>query len=219
MSEYFFDEVYRREGLSFGDTPSEELMEYLEEHELCGNTLDIGCGDGRDTLPLAEHGFNVTALDLSRVGIQKLMSIAQKRGIADRINAIVTDVRTWNYPKNHFDLVVSATCLDHLPEDDIPVMVENIISCMRDDGILFIEVYTTDDPGFSGGAPASEFADQILHYFEPNELLRLFMPHVRILRYEEKCEWDYDHGEPHLHGIATLLAKKSKRNLTVPEGK
>lgn len=208
MSECVFDEAYQREGLVFGDVPSEEIAEYLNNHELSGNALDIGCGEGRDTLFLAEYGFHVTALDLSRVGIQKLISIVERRGFADRIDAIVTDVRTWNYPKDYFDLVISVTCLDHLPKEDLPVIVRNITLCMRDSGILFVEVYTTDDPGCSGDALASEFADQILHYFEPNELLRVFMPYVRVLRYEEKCEWDYDHGEPHQHGVATLLAMK-----------
>ena len=209
MDSSVFDEFYlQHEGLSLGDIPSEELTEYLRDRNVTGYALDIGCGDGRDSLPLAEYGLFVTSLDISEVAIDKLNTFALSRGLGERISTIITDIRLWDYPSNYFDVVISATSLDHIPAEQIEGVVEKITGSIKRGGILFVEVHTTEDPGCDGEGPVSELASQIKHYFEPNELLRLFMPSFHILRYEDKLEWDYDHGEPHLHGFATLLARR-----------
>ncbi len=208
IDQVFFDSIYREEGPSFGNTPPEALLEYLKRRPRRGYALDLGSGDGRIALHLARIGFHVTAIDISSVGIEKMVLKAQAQGIADRISGIVSSVTDWNYPREHFDLVVAVTCLDHLTEDSLPSMRDRILLCLRDHGALFVEVMTTDDPGFSGEGPRSELADQIRHYFRPNELLRLFMQDVRLLKYEQTSEWDYDHGLPHVHGTATLLGER-----------
>lgn len=56
-----------------------------EEYLICniqnlkGDTvLDLGCGDGRNSFYLAEKGFNVTAIDFSKVGLQKIEALKNR---------------------------------------------------------------------------------------------------------------------------------------------
>ena len=77
-----------------------------------GRALDIACGTGRHSLWLAEQGWDVTAVDFSRVGIDILTRAAEGRGLA--VDAHVADARSWTPPQAGYDLVLMAFV--HLPD-------------------------------------------------------------------------------------------------------
>jgi len=45
------------------------------------DVLDLGCGQGRDSLMIARNGHSVVGVDLSTTGVQQMVEIAQKEGI------------------------------------------------------------------------------------------------------------------------------------------
>ena len=49
-----------------------------------GRVLDVGCGEGADALWLAEQGWDVTALDVSRVALERAAHEADQRGVQVR---------------------------------------------------------------------------------------------------------------------------------------
>ncbi|MBD3401402.1 methyltransferase domain-containing protein [candidate division GN15 bacterium] len=203
-----FDEFYDETKLSFGAEPSAWLREQVEAGLPGGRALDLGCGDGRNTLFLLAHGYEVTAIDLSQVGLDKLVSLARRQGNADRLTTVQSDVRDFTFPTDHFDMVVAVTLFDHLPGDDVRPVIHRAIASLKDDAILFVKAHTTEDPGHAREAGASELSDMIHHYFAPNELLDLTKDTCRVIRYEELREEDTTHGRPHDHAFAYLLAKK-----------
>ena len=73
------------------DTPL-TVLEDLRYHGANGRALDVGCGNGRNSLQLARAGFKVTAIDLSAVGIAKLQDSALTAGL--EIETIVGDAET-----------------------------------------------------------------------------------------------------------------------------
>ena len=187
---------------------SRDLRDYLDEHPTPGSALDLGCGDGRDTVHLLHRGFRVTAVDRSPSAIAAL---GARDDISPPMRAMLTatlaDVRSWTWPSAAFDLLVATTLLDHLPAGDLPPVVSGMMGAVKPGGLVFVQVLTTDDPAVTGEGPKSEFASEIRHYFRPNELLDTFRARVRVLRYEERTEWDQDHGSPHAHGFAVLLGR------------
>ncbi|RFA07962.1 hypothetical protein B7R54_01080 [Subtercola boreus] len=46
-----------------------------------GRVLDVGCGEGADALWLAEQGWQVTALDVSRVALERAEAEGRRRGV------------------------------------------------------------------------------------------------------------------------------------------
>jgi SAM-dependent methyltransferase len=82
------------------------------------------------------------------VALEKLMKLGKLHNFQDRIRPVKRDARCWMYLSDTFDLVTSATCLDHMPELDGQLLLEKITKCLKDSGILFVEVHTVDDPGF-----------------------------------------------------------------------
>src|SRR3981189_964785 len=73
-----------------------------------GLALDAGCGHGADTLWLAAHGWQVTAVDFSAAALAHGQSMAEAAGadVAERIDWIESDLATWKAEPGHYDLVV-----------------------------------------------------------------------------------------------------------------
>ena len=83
-----YDKYYQTENL-FGE-PYPELINFYSKIQEKGKLLDLGCGQGRDSIALARLGYEVTGIDYSKVGIEQLNKIANKenlplKGILDNI--------------------------------------------------------------------------------------------------------------------------------------
>lgn len=87
-----WDERYRSGELPW-DTqrPSPELMRVLDEGFVApGRALELGCGTGTNAIYLAERRFQVTALDLSAIAIDRARQRAQAAAV--RVDFFVDDV-------------------------------------------------------------------------------------------------------------------------------
>lgn len=210
MKKNLFDDAYNTPNLVFGSQPTRILAAYLDENPLNhGVALDLGCGEGRDTIPLLKRGLKVTAVDKSPAGIEKLLKRVEAENISkDMLATEACDVLNFNWTVNHYDLIVGVTLLDHLDKIQGLTIAMKIVEATKKGGIIFMEVHTDRDPAVTRKDPVSEFSDAIEHYFGANELFDIFSKHLRVLIYEDRTEWDYDHGEPHKHGFASLLGVK-----------
>lgn len=212
----FFD-VYDRDDPAYGLTPSAELAAFLEQCQPAGRAVDLGAGAGRDTLELARAGLEVLAIDYSPRGLERIVQRARQRGFADRVTTQTSDVRELDLPAGQFNVLSATTVLDHIEMPHAKRLWQQMIAALQPEGTMYVEVHTTDDPGSRVGqgagsdAPVSETAVHVINHFPPNELLRwaLATEDLRVLRYEERGEWDYTHGPEHLHAKAILLATKA----------
>lgn len=208
-----FDRVYAADDQTYGAEPSRELIRFVEQ---ClrdgGRALDLAAGLGRDSLALAQRGLTVTAVDVAEEGLRLLEAQARERGLGDRVAVVMQDIAAYDYPLKTYDVIAATTALDHIERATSRALLPKIAAALTDRGVLYVEVHTTEDPGSPTGfgqksnAPVSETAAAIAHYFEPNELLNLLTQHLRIVHYEERREWDYTHGRPHVHGKAIALS-------------
>ncbi len=69
-----------------------------------GHALDLGCGEGGDAIWLAQQGWQVTAVDISRVALDRAAARAAVEGVADRITWRRTDLAN-AFPTGSYDLV------------------------------------------------------------------------------------------------------------------
>jgi len=68
------------------------------------SALDLGCGEGGDALWLAEHGWQVTGVDVSSTALERAAREAERRGLAGSIDWQQHDLRQ-SFPEGSFDLV------------------------------------------------------------------------------------------------------------------
>ena len=81
-----------------------------------GTAVDLGAGEGRHAIWLAETGWTATAVDFAEVGLERGRREAEHRGLADRVSWVIADVTTWTPDAGEeYDLVLVAYL--HLPED------------------------------------------------------------------------------------------------------
>lgn len=83
-----YDKHYRTENL-FGK-PYPEHIGFFSNIPTRGRLLDLGCGQGRDAIPLAKLGYEVTGIDHSVVGIQQMERIAKSEKL--NIKGLVADI-------------------------------------------------------------------------------------------------------------------------------
>ena len=74
-----YDSYYQSENL-FGE-PYPELIEFYAKIDQKGRLLDLGCGQGRNSIPLARLGYSIKGIDISSVGIEQMSEIARKEDL------------------------------------------------------------------------------------------------------------------------------------------
>jgi len=210
-----FDSVYASDGSYYGFELRKEFTDYLKKKTITGQTaLDLGCGEGRYSLFMAQKGCDTFAVDRSNAGIEKLKKMAETLRLP--ISAEVIDIEDFVFEKNKFDIIVAATVLDHLCRELRHKTINSIKKALKPEGTLYINVFTVSDPGYLKRQNAasetdpeniSDTAECIEYYFNSNELKSLFRD-FNILYYYEGIEPDLSHGQPHDHGWACLLARK-----------
>src|SRR5690348_11340917 len=102
-----WDERYAASDLVWGSGPNRFVAAELEGLPP-GRALDVACGEGRNAIWLAVHGWDVVGVDFSSVGIERARHLAAEAGVADRSSFIVGDVVAGALPPGPYDAVVVA---------------------------------------------------------------------------------------------------------------
>lgn len=108
-----YDDYYKTENL-FGE-PYKELVAFFEKYPLKGELLDVGCGQGRNAIPLAKMGYKVTAIDNAKIGVDQMKENALKEKL--NITARVEDIYEFqNFEK--YDILLLDSMF-HFAEKDL----------------------------------------------------------------------------------------------------
>jgi len=110
-----YDSLYASKVNVYGGGKPIESVCKLGDYLSGGKVLDIGGGEGRNALYLAQQGFFVSVTDLSKVGLERLKSIAEEKDF--NINTRVTDV-TAEGIDGMYDSVILSFVLHHMNDED-----------------------------------------------------------------------------------------------------
>lgn len=167
---------------------SESVSHILEKyigHAKVGLALDVACGTGRNTNFLAQKGFEVDAVDISNVALDKITN-------RPTINKIEADLDKYNIAPNKYDLIVNVNYLNR-----------RIVSQMKDGlksgGVVIFETYLLAHGDFK--IPTMNL-DYLLR---KNELLHSFIA-LEVIYYEERIDVN-PNGER--VKVASIVAKKA----------
>ncbi len=97
--------------------------------------LDIGCGGGVLSLPLARMGFDVSAIDMNEMAIIEAKQAAKQAGL--KIDFQTVEVEKFaSKNASTFDAVFCLELLEHI--DDWEEFLESATALLKPDGMLFI---------------------------------------------------------------------------------
>jgi len=90
-----WERTYHEHPEMFGEEPSEPAIKAMKlfRREGKNKILELGAGQGRDTLFFARNGFQVYALDYSETGVETIREKAQAQRLAQTVTAARHDVR------------------------------------------------------------------------------------------------------------------------------
>jgi SAM-dependent methyltransferase len=117
----------------------ENLISSLQPSTAC-RMLDIACGEGRHAIQLAEHGYDVTAIDLSQKNIETAKAFEN-----DNLHFYVHDMR-FPFYINYFDFAFNFfTSFGYFAHDrDHILAAKSFSGCLKKNGILVIDYLNLD---------------------------------------------------------------------------
>ncbi|MDA8341236.1 MAG: methyltransferase domain-containing protein [Actinomycetota bacterium] len=99
--------------------------------------VDLGCGTGSVSIPLAERGARVTAVDLSPSMLELLVAKAAEAGVQG-ITTLAAPLEDLELPPGSVDLIVSNYALHHLRDRDKEALVASALGWLRPGGRMVI---------------------------------------------------------------------------------
>lgn len=117
------------------------LMDLAHCHS--GDVLDLGCGPGRYALPLAEHGFSVTAVDTSETLLEALHNRLEEASdkIQSQVEVIRGDMREFSRPQAFDWVMVMWSTFGYFEDEaDHGLVLDLVYQNLREDGCLMLDL-------------------------------------------------------------------------------
>jgi len=179
-----FDKIYVQNTATFLKKPNAFLAGVISDFKP-GLALDVAMGQGRNSVFLAEKGWDVTGFDIATEGLRLARASAEEVG--RKITTVKATHEDFDYGRNQWDLVVMTYSWAPINK---PEFVQRIYDSLIAGGIVLVE----DHKGLIQGRNIGD--NFLLKWFE----------NFRILRYEvvdSGNEWGHPKGL-----VYRLLAQK-----------
>ncbi len=149
-----WDARYLESGFAFGTEANDFLKAEFWRIPAGGRVLCLAEGEGRNAVFLAEQGYEVTAIDLSKVGLNKALQLAADRGV--NITVQVADLAEYDFGQAQWDGIVSISA--HMPNAVQQHVHAQIASALKPNGVFILEAYTQQQLTMNavGGPPATQ---------------------------------------------------------------
>jgi hypothetical protein len=187
-------------GYIFGTAPNAFLVSHKGWFRAGQRALCVADGEGRNSVWLAGQGLEVTAFDLSPIGVAKARRLALERGV--QVDYRVASVYDWAWPEAAFDLV-AAIFVQFADPAMRSFMFERMVLALAPGGVLLLEGYTPKQLEYRTGGPSR--VENL--YTEP--MLREAFSALEILelkQYEAVMAEGTQHAGP--SALVDLVARK-----------
>lgn len=150
--------------------PDPNLIELVQSGRVTkGRALEVGCGTGTNALWLAAQGFEVVALDLAPLAVERARAkaAAADKAIAARCSFAASDFLADELPKGTFQLVYDRGCF-HVFDDaqQQASFAARVASVLAPRGLWLSLIGSTEGPAREFGPPRRN-AREILNALEP----------------------------------------------------
>jgi len=169
---------------------AEYFVTEIKREKLTGTILEIGSGNGRDSIYFGKHGYDVTGIDIS----PDATKIANENNDLSNVKFQVGDAERLPFKDNSFDAVYS---LSVLHSTDLEKSIKELSRVLDSGGLSVLYLYNK-----------SIYPDEEEINFKITDLEKIFTTNeLQILdKWRDKIE-DED-GEKHIHHLVIYLLKR-----------
>lgn len=163
--------------------------------------LELCCGTGRLTLPIAQDGYNIYGVDFTSSMLEQAKAKASEAGL--EIDFIEADIRTLNLQEK-FDLIfIPFNSIHHLyKNDDLFAVLRNVRNHLKKDGLFLLDCFNPNIQYIVEG----EKEQSVVAEYTTNDGREVLIK--QTMRYENatqinRIEWHY-HINGEFHSIQNL---------------
>lgn len=168
--------------------PDENLIAYCQNDILKrGKALDVGCGNGRNSLYLSTQGFDVTGIDISANSIKWANELAE--AYSNKPYFMCESLFDFEGESKSFDFINDSGCFHHIKPHRRNKYFEFILKYLKDDGYFSLTCFD-----LNGGANISDYdvyRDYSMHGgigFSEYKLKKILETYFEIVEFREMKE-------------------------------
>ena len=198
-----YDQRYAGQRYYWGKKPSAQCDRVVEivrpTPGFRPRLVDLGCGEGRNAVYLARHGFEVVGVDISLPGLEKTGRYAEEMGV--HIKTVCADIIDYELAQT-YDVIFSTGAMHYLLPEIKSQRFQHYKDCTSPKGINAHSVLV--DKPFLPIAPDAEYAASL---FKSGELLGYYWDWEILYSTEEI--FDCTSGDvPHKHAVNRIIARR-----------
>lgn len=149
--------------------------------------LEIGCGQGRDSIFFSQLGYNVNSFDISSNAINFLNDVKKELRIKNLNIKIYDTLNPFDYPSESFDFVYSNLALQFFNIQELEKIFDNIHKVMKKDSSFLFSTKKVGDKYYQFGTKINENAFSYKgitrYFFDENVLRKLLSEKFDILEF------------------------------------
>jgi len=185
----YWEELHKRyDDFDWTEKPSifaEEVIQYLPKH---GTLLDIGAGQGQDSVYFAQAGFQVFSTDKEISIIERADQYSKDFFAKQNVSRpgmrfqIVDLQQRFPFYSDTFDVVYSHLALHYFSIDETEKLFAEIYRVLKPGGIVAFIVNSVNDPEFNTGKRLEE------HYFDTEGTYKRYFDTADALAFTKSFE-------------------------------
>lgn len=142
--------------------------------------LEVACGAGGITLPLARLGARVRALDTDGANVDRMLGRARELHLDQNLTAAAEDAFTFRHDAR-YDVMVASEVVEHVPDPD--ALLANVVRHLAPDGLVIVTTRNGYGPRDVSSPSRPQRAPRQRHYTRAT-LFTLFHRHgLRVHRF------------------------------------
>jgi len=157
--------------------------------------LELGCGQGRDSLFFAEKGYMVTAIDFSENAINFLKEIIEQRQIKNLKVKLQDVTMKFNF-KNKFDCVYSNLTLQFFDKSELVDIFAKVSKALQKNHLFIFSTKKSGDKYYNVGKKVDNNAFILngitRYFFEQKEIENMLEKFFEIKEFEKNSHTNLD---------------------------
>lgn len=200
-----YDNGYKKCPCFWGDHPGSLLIElegFIQSFENL-KVLDIGCGEGKNSIYLAKKGCMVDGFEVSSYALENAKTLCEEH---ENIKLFKKDVTKINYPNNHYDIIISYGLFHCLAsKKEVELLIKKTFSSLKKNGFYVLCSFNSRKQDLSG----HENFDPLL--LDHSEYVNFFEGQTIISSTDTDLFETHPHNNiPHVHSMTRIIIKKNK---------
>jgi tellurite methyltransferase len=199
-----YEEEYKTQEYYWGVEPNKACYEVIRLMPPTKHLklLDIGCGEGKDSIFFARNGYDVTSIDVSDAGIEKTKRLADKVGVS--VEVFKADILDFRLDSN-FDILFSSGVFHYIKPEYRNDIFSNYKQFTNANGIHVFNVFVNKP--FIAPPPEKE---PNAFKWHSGELLAQY--NDWLIKDSSEVIFDCNSsGIPHKHAMSNMIAQKIVR--------